>query len=125
MNKIILYFLCSIFILCSINYLFRYNYKDGFDTNSSKYAYLDPITLSNQITNDTLNAVLDLMLKNNLIKAADSSGMSNLLKSFLTEEEGQYYIKNKVFPVDTYISDYITYVKGTTDYKNLHINIQT
>jgi len=34
-----------------------------------------------------------------------------------TEEEGQYYIKNKQFPIDSFVLGYVTYITGNDEYK--------
>ena len=46
----------------------------------------------------------------------DTTGLSNQLKIITTEKEGQYYIKNKQFPINPFITDYIKYVSGTDEY---------
>jgi hypothetical protein len=47
----------------------------------------------------------------------DTTRLNDRLKQMIKEEEGQYYIKNKNFPIDPFVLGYIKYAKGTEEYK--------
>ena len=94
--------------------------------NISTYAYLAPITESidpptdtSRITNDTLDAVIKIMKSQNteIDAIKDTNNLSDQLKQFTTEKDGQYYIKNKQFPIDSFVLGYIKYATETDEYK--------
>jgi hypothetical protein len=130
-KKIILYILCGLIFLYGMEYLLKKN-KENFEIGTSSlstsslsgasiptYAYLEPITDTSRITNDTIDAVIKIMKSQNteIDAMKDITQLSNQLKAYSTEEEGQYYIKNKKFPIDPFVLGYIKYATGTEEYK--------
>ena len=117
-KKIILYILCGLIFLYGMEYLLKKN-KENFEIGTSslstssipKYAYLGPITDTSRITNDTLDAVIKVMKSQNteIDAMKDTTQLNDRLKQTTTEEEGQYYIKNKKFPIDPFVLGYIKY----------------
>jgi hypothetical protein len=132
-KKIMLYILCGLIFLYGMEYLLKIiKNKENFELSTSslstsslsgssipEYAYLAPITDKNRITNDTLDAVIKIMKSQNteIDAMKDTTNLSVFLKEYSTEEEGQYYIKNKNFPIDPFVLGYIKYAKGTDEYK--------
>jgi hypothetical protein len=137
-KKIILYILCGLIFLYGMEYLLKMiKNKENFELSTSsistssissslsssssipEYAFLGPITDKNRITNDTLDAVIKIMKSQNVDIDAmkDTDQLSNQLKQITTEEEGQYYINNKQFPIDPFILGYIKYATETDVYK--------
>jgi len=84
-----------------------------------EYAYLGPITDKTRITNDTLDAVIKIMKSQNarIDAMKDTTNLSIQLKQAITEEEGQYYINNKQFPIDPFVLGYLKYATETDEYK--------
>ncbi len=139
-KKIILYILCGLIFLYGGEYLLKTN-KENFElstsslstssltgANISTYAYLAPITESvdpptdtSRITNDTLDAVFKIMKSQNteIDAIKDTTNLSDRLKQVTTEKEGQYYIKNKQFPIDPFVLGYIKYATATEEYKTI------
>ena len=139
-KKIMLYILCGLIFLYCMEYLLkmiRHKHKENFELSTSSlstsslptsslfgtsiptYAYLAPITDTSRITNDTLDAVIKVMKSQNtdIDAMKDTTQLSTDLKQMTTEEEGQYYIKNKQFPIDPFILGYIKYATETDEYK--------
>ena len=137
-KKIMLYILCGLIFLYVMEYLLKMiKNKENFELSTSslssssissslsssssipEYAYLGPITDENRITNDTVDAVIKIMKSQNVDIDAmkDTTNLSDQLKDMTTEEEGQYYIKNKQFPIDKFVLGYIKYATETEEYK--------
>jgi hypothetical protein len=144
-KKIMLYILCGLIFLYGMEYLLKMlKHKENFELSTSSlssstsslstsslptsslfgtsiptYAYLAPITDTSRITNDTLDAVIKVMKSQNtdIDAMKDTTQLSTDLKQMTTEEEGQYYIKNKQFPIDPFVLSYIKYVTETEEYK--------
>lgn len=137
-KKIMLYILCGLIFLYGMEYLLKMiKNKENFELSTSsistssissslsssssipEYAYLGPITDENRITNDTVDAVIKIMKSQNteIDAMKDTTQYSNQLKQITTEEEGQYYLKNKQFPINPFVLGYIKYATETDEYK--------
>jgi hypothetical protein len=108
----ILLFLGILILLCF------FNKEEGFENSSiGKYDYLAPVPKTNTWKSDTINQFVtkynaintgiggDFVLNTNTF---ETQGMSKLILENTLEEEGIYYISNGKFPINLYVSDYLT-----------------
>jgi hypothetical protein len=101
-----------------------FSYKEGYETND--YAYLEPVTPENAITDATLDKVVDLVIQLKPPRASLSysqnesyktSLKNHMKKNTITEVEGKYYIANSSWPVNRFTQKYLDYFKSLPEYK--------
>lgn len=120
--KIVLYLLLLVVLLIA-----SFSLKEGFETG--KYAYLAPIkpyvlddtTKRNFIT--AYNNSGALVLPNAYMKEGDDTTV-NQFKLFASLDEINYYIQNKKWPINSYVTNYVVTNKATFEniIKQLKIN---
>ncbi len=83
---------------------------------NSEFAYLDPITDENRITNDTLTKIWE---KLKVDYPSITTSLQDAFKENATEEEGKSFLTNNRWPWDSFVENYIIKNKGTSSYKDL------
>ena len=97
--------------------------KEGMETN--EYAYLEPVTPENAVTDDTMDKLIDFVVKKRGIKdltesqkEADRIKMKKDMKMEITEKMAQYYLANDNFPINKFTQNYEDYIHSLPESKN-------